>query len=648
MNLRTITRREFVSVAAAAAGGMLAPAATPAIPQDPVIDTLRSKRKDAARERANWVVQPFPLTQVRLLDGPFKDAMEINSQWLLGLPSDRLLHCFRLTAGLRSSAEPLGGWEKPDCELRGHFAGGHYLSGCALAYASTGDDQIKANANTVVSEMGKCQEALKNGYLSAYPVELFDRLREGQRVWAPFYTYHKIMAGLLDMYLYCGNDQALDMAEKMAGWVGHYFESISDEHNQRMLQTEYGGMQEVLCNLTAVTGKRQYLGLSRRFEKRMFFDPLADHRDELKGIHANTHIPQVIGAARCYELTGEPRYRDIASYFWDEVTSERAYCTGGTSNGEHWTTDPGKLASELGEYTEECCCAYNMMKLTRHIFGWTADPRAMDYYERVLWNHRLGTQDTEGRKSYFLPLGSGYWKYYNSQWDSFWCCTGTGVEEFAKFADSIYFHDDRGVYVNLFLASELNWPEKGLQLRQETKFPDQDSTTLIVRAPAPVELALHVRIPYWATRGGTVKLNGEALPVFSSPSSYLSVTRAWKDGDRLEVSLPMSLHVDAMPDDPTVQAMMYGPFVLAGRLGDSGLTPALTYPGYDTAPQGEPVPVPAIASSSPNPTGWVEPVKDQALAFQSVGQNESLSLVPLYRVSGQRYAVYWKVAGKAV
>ena len=648
MNLRTITRREFVSVAAAAAGGMLAPAATPAIPQDPVIDTLRSKRKDAARERANWVVQPFPLTQVRLLDGPFKDAMEINSQWLLGLPSDRLLHCFRLTAGLRSSAEPLGGWEKPDCELRGHFAGGHYLSGCALAYASTGDDQIKANANTVVSEMGKCQEALKNGYLSAYPVELFDRLREGQRVWAPFYTYHKIMAGLLDMYLYCGNDQALDMAEKMAGWVGHYFESISDEHNQRMLQTEYGGMQEVLCNLTAVTGKRQYLGLSRRFEKRMFFDPLADHRDELKGIHANTHIPQVIGAARCYELTGEPRYRDIASYFWDEVTSERAYCTGGTSNGEHWTTDPGKLASELGEYTEECCCAYNMMKLTRHIFGWTADPRAMDYYERVLWNHRLGTQDTEGRKSYFLPLGSGYWKYYNSQWDSFWCCTGTGVEEFAKFADSIYFHDDRGVYVNLFLASELNWPEKGLQLRQETKFPDQDSTTLIVRAPAPVELALHVRIPYWATRGGTVKLNGEALPVFSSPSSYLSVTRAWKDGDRLEVSLPMSLHVDAMPDDPTVQAMMYGPFVLAGRLGDSGLTPALTYPGYDTAPQGEPVPVPAIASSSPNPTGWVEPVKDQALAFQSVGQNESLSLVPLYRVTGQRYAVYWKVAGKAV
>jgi hypothetical protein len=648
MKLHTVTGREFVSAAAAAAGGMLIPAAASALPQDPVIDTLRSKHPDGHDERANWLVQPFPLAQVRLLDGPFKDAMEVNNQWLRALPGDRLLHSFRRTAGMASSAEPLGGWEKPDCELRGHFAGGHYLSGCALAYASTGEDGIKTHANAVVSELGKCQEALKNGYLSAFPVELFDRLREGQNVWAPFYTYHKIMAGLLDMYLYCGNDQALDMTEKMAGWVERYFDSISDQHNQRMLQTEFGGMQEVLCNLSAVTGSGQYLSLSQRFEKRMFFDPLAEHRDELKGIHANTHIPQVIGAARRYELTGEARYRDIASYFWNEVTSQRCYCTGGTSNSENWGTDPGKLAKELGKCTEECCCAYNMLKLTRHIFGWTADPRAMDYFERVLWNHRLGTQDSQGRKSYFLPLGSGYWKYYNSPWDSFWCCTGTGAEEFAKFADSIYFHDDHGVYVNLFVASELNWPEKGLRLRQETKFPEQGSTTLLVRMQTPTELTLHMRIPYWATRGGTVKLNGEALPVFSSPSSYLSVTRVWKDGDRLEVSLPMSLHVDPMPDDPTLQAVMFGPLVLAGQLGDSGLTPALTYPGYDTAPEGEPIPVSAIANSSHDPTGWVAPVKDQALTFRALGQSDSLSMVPLCRVSGQRYAVYWKVAGKAV
>ncbi len=644
-----VTRRQFVSTAGAATGALFlrAPVAAGA-GQDPVINAVPIKGKSESREKVSWRVEPFSLKQVRLLDGPFKEAMEINHKWLLSLPADRLLHSFRLTAGLSSSAEPLGGWEKADCELRGHFTGGHYLSACALAHAATGDDEIKSRANTVVAELGKCQEALKSGYLSAFPEEEFDRLREERRVWAPFYTYHKIMAGLLDMYIYCGNEQALSMVEKMAGWVWHWSESISDQHLQRILQTEYGGMMEVLCNMSAVTGKPQYLHLAGRFEKKMFFDPLASHRDELKGIHANTHIPQVIGAARLYELTGNQRYRDIAEFFWNEVTNERAYCTGGTSNGESWNTDPGKLANELGEYTEECCCAYNMLKLGRHVFGWTADPRAMDYYERTLYNHRLGTQDGEGLKSYFLPLGSGYWKYYGSALDSFWCCTGTGAEEFAKFADSIYFHDDHGIFVNLFIASELNWAEKGVRIRQETKFPEQEGTALTIHTDKPVEMALNVRVPYWATRGGTVKLNGATLPAFSSPSSYLAINRTWKDGDKIEVSLPMSLHVQPMPDDPTLQAMMYGPLVLAGRLGEHGLTKALTYPGYDTAPVGEPIPVTSIANPSKNAAGWVEPVSGTPLTFRTTGQEEAIGFIPLYRVFGERYAVYWKVNAKAV
>lgn len=646
--LRKVTRRQFVSTAATAAGVSLLPGSlTAGAAQDPVVDAVPIKGKSESRERVQWRVEPFPLKQVRLLDGPFKEAMEINNKWLLSLSSDRLLHTFRLTAGLASSAEPLGGWERPDCELRGHFAGGHYLSAVALAHAATGDEALKTKGNEMVAELAKCQEALKSGYLSAFPEEEFDRLREERRVWAPYYTYHKIMAGLLDMYVYTGNEQALNTAEGMAGWVGHWTESISDEHMQRILQTEYGGMMESLLNLYAVTGKRQYLFLSHRFEKRMFFDPLAEHRDELKGIHANTHIPQVTGAARRYELTGEERYWDIADYFWNEVTSERAYCTGGTSDGEHWRTDPGKLAAELDMYTEECCCAYNMLKLTRHVFGWTGDARAMDYYERTLYNHRLGTQDAEGRKSYFLPLGSGYWKYYNSALNSFWCCTGTGAEEFAKFADTIYFHDDHGIFVNLFIASELNWPEKGVRLRQETKFPEQEGTSLIVHTDRPTTMAINIRVPYWATRGGTVKLNGQALPVFSSPSSYLAINRIWKDGDRVEVSLPMSLHIHPMPDDPTLQAMMYGPLVLAGRLGDQGLTPALTYPEYNTAPRGEPIPVPAIAGLAKNPTGWVEPVSGTPLAFRSNGQDKNIDLIPLNRVSGEHYAVYWKVSAKA-
>jgi hypothetical protein len=608
----------------------------------PVI-TPGMRNKPASMRKIPGKVEPFRLSQVRLRKGPFLDALEADRRYLHLLPSDRLLHNFRVNAGLPSSAEPLGGWEKPDCELRGHFTGGHYLSACALMYASAGDSDLKDKGIALVSELAKCQKAHQNGYLSAFPEEFFDRLREGRAVWAPFYTYHKIMAGLLDMYVHCASEEALAVAEGMAGWVYHWQESISDEHMQRILQTEFGGMNEVLGNLSGETGKRQYLELALRFEKTMFLDPLAGHRDELKGIHANTHIPQVIGAARRYELTGEPRYHDIAAYFLQEVTSERIYCTGGTSNDEFWRTPPGKLSTELGKHTEECCCGYNMLKLARHIFGWTADPRVMDYYERTLFNSRLGTQNLEDSgMSYFLPLGSGYWKYFNTPYNSFWCCTGTGVEEFAKTADSIYFHDDHGIFVNLFIASEVNWPEKGLRLEQRTGFPEEEGTTLLVHVDMSTEMAVNIRIPYWATRGGTVKLNGTTLPAFSSPSSYFTLDRAWKEGDRVEVRLPMSLRIETIPDDHTLQAAMYGPLVLAGRLGTEGLTKSICYSAYDTAPSGDPIPVPAIATSPTDPLGWLKPVSDQPLTFQTVGQAQKISLIPLYRLFGERYAVYWK------
>jgi len=643
-NLNLPTRRQFVSAAAAVAGAALLRDRVFASPAQvsPAI-TPGMRNKPASKQRIPAKVEPFPLSQVRLRQGPFLDALEADRRYLHLLPSDRLLHNFRLSAGLPSSAEPLGGWEEPDCELRGHFTGGHYLSACALTYASAGDSDLKDKGNALVSELAKCQKGLKNGYLSAFPEEFFDRLREGRVVWAPFYTYHKIMAGLLDMHVHCANEEALAVAEGMAAWVQHWQESISDEHMQRILQTEFGGMNEVLGNLSAVTGKQQYLYLAGRFEKNMFLDPLAEHRDELKGIHANTHIPQVIGAARRYELTGEPRYRDIASFFFDAVTTERAYCTGGTSNDEFWRTPPGKLSTELGKHTEECCCGYNMLKLARHIFAWTANPRVMDYYERTLFNSRLGTQNFEDSgMSYFLPLAPGYWKYFNTTYDSFWCCTGTGVEEFAKTADSIYFHDDNGLFVNLFIASEVNWPEKGVRLVQETNFPEQDGTILVVHAAKPTELSVNIRIPYWATQGGTVKLNGATLPAFSSPSSYLALDRTWKEGDRVEVRLPMDLRIETIPDDHTLQAAMFGPLVLAGRLGTEGLTKSMFYSGYDTSPHGDPIPVPAIATSANDPAGWLERVPGGPLTFQTVGQARKISLIPLYKLFGERYAVYWK------
>jgi DUF1680 family protein len=637
------SRRHFLSASAATVGSAFLPRLAFATPQDPVVDTVTKDGKAVTREKVDWQVRPFPMTQVRLGNGPCKIAMEADRQYLHSLPPDRLLHTFRINAGFPSTAQPLGGWEAPDCELRGHYAGGHYLSACALMYASTGDEDLKKNTTTVVAELGKCQDALKSGYLSAFPIEFFDRLRERERVWAPFYTIHKIMAGLLDMYLYCGNEQALDICQKMAGWVAGYTGPFSYDQMQRILGTEYGGMGEVLCNLYAVTGKHYYLAVAQRFDKKWFLDPLAEHRDELKGLHVNTHIPQVIAAARYYELTGDIRHRDIAEYFWDEVVGERSYCTGGTSNRESWNTDPGKLSTELGPSTTECCCAYNMMKLTRHLFGWSPEARYMDYYERTLFNHRLGTINPEdGTMMYYLPLASGYWKTFGKPFDSLWCCTGTGSEEYAKLTDTIYFHDDDSLYVNLYIDSQLEWPGKGLRFKQETRFPEEQGTTLVVTANNPTQLGINLRVPYWARNGG-VKINGAALPAFASPSSYLTLNRVWKSGDKIELSLPMSLHIDPMPDDPTIQAVMYGPLVLAGRF--DAVTKEMTYGDYEPKP-GNQTKVPDITADASKPTAWVESDSKDSLTFRSVGQSEALTMVPLYKVIHDRYAVYWKVNDK--
>ncbi len=644
--MNAFSRRKFMMSAAVAGGSALLPQGALANAfQDPVVNTVEEKGKSVSREKIPWKVRPFPMKQVRLGEGPCKQAMEADRRYLHSLPPDRLLHTFRINAGFPSTAQPLGGWEAPDCELRGHYAGGHYLSAAALMYASTGDEELKSNANTVLTELAKCQDALKSGYLSAFPIEFFDRLRERQKVWAPFYTIHKIMAGNLDMYVHCGNAQALDVAEKIAGWTAGYTRSLSYEHMQRVLGTEYGGMAESLCNLYALTGKEQYLEVAQRFDKKQFFDPLAAHRDELKGLHVNTHIPQVIAAARYYELTGDRRYRDIAEYFFDEVVSERSYCTGGTSNGESWNTDPGKLSTELSTNTTECCCAYNMMKLARHLFGWSADPRLMDYYERAMFNHRLGTINPEdGTMMYYLPLAAGYWKTFGKPFDSLWCCTGTGSEEYGKLTDTIYFHDDDSLYVNLFVDSQLEWPEKGLRLKQETRFPEQDSTGLTLSVKSPVQMTINLRVPYWV-RGGSVKINGTPLNVFASPSSYLSINRVWKSGDKIDLSLPMDFHISPMPDNEQIQAMMYGPLVLAGKF--EPVTTEMTYSGdYEPKPS-DPAKVPDIAADPAHPTGWVEPDARQPLTFKSVGQSQPLTLVPLYKVIHERYAVYWKVDKKS-
>jgi uncharacterized protein len=591
-------------------------------------------------ERIAWAATPFPLKQVRLLSGPFQQQMEINTRYLHELPNDRLLHTFRLTAGLPSSAHPFGGWEDPKGELRGHLSGGHYLSACALTVANTGDTALKKKADELVAELAKCQKKNGGGYLSAFPTEEFDRLRAGKNVWAPFYTYHKIMAGLLDMATFAGNDPALEMAEGMAAWAARWAKALTDSQLQRILNVEYGGMNEALYNLYALTGREEYLALGDRFSHRDFFEPLEERRDELKGLHVNTHIPQVIGAARRYELTGESRYRDIADYFWSEVTSRRSYSTGNTSNFEHWNSAPDELATELGPDTAECCCAYNMLKLTRHLFAWTGGASLMDYYERTLVNSRLGTQDPDGLKMYYYPLAAGFWKTYGTAFDSFWCCTGTGMEEFAKFADTIYYHDAENLYVNLFIASELDWPEKRLRLRQETKFPEEEGTVLTFAAERPVKLALNLRAPEWAY-DLDVKLNGAPQNLFSAPGTFLAIERTWQPGDKLEIGFKMHLTTEPIPGDPTLQAVLYGPLVLAGELGGEGLTREMIVGPY--GPRGKPAVAPIIGIPAGHSPRWVEPVKGEPLKFQTLDQETTTRLIPLHQIAKERYVVYWKV-----
>ena len=639
--MEKISRRKFVATAAAAAGAAAAlPTGALALQEEMPKPFSASAAKQISREVVPPQAVPFPMGNVRLGPGAFSTAAEANRRYLKTLPHDRLLHTFRITAGLPSSAEPLGDWEKPDCELRGHFAGGHYLSACALAFASSGDEELKHNGGVVVAELARCQAQHKNGYLSAFPQELFDRLRDGVNVWAPFYTIHKIMAGHLDMYMLAGNEQALETVQKMAGWVRSWTDPLSEQQMQRVLLVEYGGMGEVLSNLYGVTGKREYLDLARRFDKKWFFDALAAHRDELKGLHVNTHVPQVIAAARLYELTGDKRYWNIADYFWNEVTNERSYCTGGTSNFELWRADPGVLSTQLSSQTAEDCCAYNMMKLTRHLFRWSLRAEFMDYYERVLYNHRMGTIDPQtGTTVYYLPLGNGYSKIFAKPFDSFWCCSGTGAEEFAKLTDTIYFHDEESIFVNLYIASEVNWPEKGIRVTQQTGFPEEQGTTLLVSAAKPVNIDLKLRIPYWA-RSGNVKVNGSTVPAFADPGSYMVLRGPWKSGDRVELSLPMHLHAAPLPDKDSLQAVMYGPLVLAARFeeepGDKW------YRHFMAQEKQEPAPMLQFKGKVDDPASWLEPASGK-LTFSTVAQNQSVAFVPLSGIIHERYSVYHEV-----
>lgn len=600
----------------------------------------------------------FDLSDVRLLDSRFKDNMEREGKWMLSLPVDRLLHSFRVNAGMLTEKKdsktkmpsPLGGWEALDMELRGHSIG-HLLSGLSFQYASTGNEDYKKKVDSLVAGLAEVQQVLnEGGYLSAFPQNYIDRNIKGQSVWAPWYTLHKITAGLIDAYWYTGNKQALEVVDKMAGWAYQKLSALTPEQLAVMLRNEFGGMNEAWYNLYSITGNPLHKKLGDMFYHKAALDPLAAQHDNLSHMHANTFIPKVIGEGRAYELTGETRYKTIADFFWDDVIANQTYVTGSNSQKEHFIT-PGKISENITGYTGETCNTYNMLKLTRHLFTWTADEKYAEYYERALYNHILGQQDpATGMVCYFTPLAPGAFRLYSTRDSSFWCCVGSGFESQSKFGEAIYYHDDKGVFVNLFIPSVLSWKQKGIKIRQETRYPEEATTRLFIEDAPKENVALYIRYPLWAKNGANIFVNGRHIKINQQPGSYITINRVWRTNDEVEITYPMSLRLEPTPDNPDVAGVLYGPVVLAGEMGTEGMLkpapyhdPSDPYQYYDFNYR-----IPADIIHSLNVKGlnisdWLTPVKDQPLVFktQNGATQKEILMEPYYNLHRQRYVVYW-------
>ncbi len=604
-------------------------------------------------------VSAFNYGEVQLLPGEYKNRFDTNRKYLMSIPSESLLYPFYKEAAVkvRAGSRPLGGWEAMSVDVRGHFMG-HFLSACARTYATSGDLEIKSKADGIVAELAKCQRANGNGYAGPIGEKILTALEAGREaeVWAPYYVHHKTLMGLYEMYKYAGNRQALEVEKGFADYIKARMDRLSDERVARILEVEYGGMSEALYDLYAATGEEKYKDLARRFEQVRFLDPLAQGRDNLTRLHANTQIPKVYGAARAYELTGDTRYRDIAVNFWDIVTRTRTYATGGSNVRELWER-PNQLSETLGEANQETCTTYNMMWLTRFLIRWTGEAKYGDYYERNLLNGILAAQrPADGQFCYFMPMQAGAEKEFGAPLDAFWCCYGTGVQAFSDLASSIYFHDAESVYVNMFIPSEVTWSRAGGAVRvvQETAFPQKSSTRLSVNSAGSGTFALKVRAPWWAKNGVEVKINQARTDVAASPGSFMTIQRKWKDGDAVEISMPMSLYAEPINDDPNLVAVMYGPMVLAGLVftdtafkGDKNDVASWleAAPGNELAIGDR---VPKTGDSLPDeishPSYTVGLRRERiALTFKTKSPNMPVQFVPLYQVTSQPYGIYFRV-----
>jgi DUF1680 family protein len=521
-----------------------------------------------------------------------------------------------------------------------------------MMWAATGEASYRERVDYLVSELKACQTAAKSGMVCAFPdgdLPLRNSLSGQPFAGVPWYTQHKVMAGLRDAHLFARNTQALTVLRAMADWIVEAARNCPDAQFQQMLGTEHGGMNEVLADLHALTGESRYLTLAQRFCHQRLLQPLAQGQDPLDKLHSNTQIPKVLGFARLHQLTGQADYGQAAEFFWSTVVQNRSFATGGNGDWEHFFP-AAELRQHLGSAkTMETCSTHNMLRLTRILFQGRPDSAYGDYYERALINGILASQDPDsGMMTYFQATRPGYPKLYCTPEHSFWCCTGTGMENHAKYGDSVYFHDGQTLLVNLFIASELNWAEQQVRVRQLTSFPDEAGTRLTLRMATPKRLTLKIRHPAWC-RQASITINGQTQSGVMASGGYITLDRTWHDGDTLHVQLPMHLHLQPLPGLPDVAALMFGPVVLAARLGTEGM-----HSGDDVIVNERsygdvlklPMEMPRLTLNQDSLETQVQRQTGRPLGFhlRAAQPDTEFELIPFHRIRHERYNLYWQLS----
>lgn len=529
----------------------------------------------------------LPLSAVRLKPSIYATAVEVNRTYLLDLSADRLLHNFRLYAGLKPKAPIYGGWESET--IAGHTLG-HYLTALTLMHDQTGCLECRKRADYIVSELAVAQKARGTGYVGAMQrkrkdgtivdgEQIFPEIMRGDirssgfdlnGAWSPLYTVHKLFAGLLDVHAAWGNAQAMQVLLGLGHYFDRVFAALNDAQMQQMLGCEYGGLNESFAELYARTGERRWLNVAERLYDRKVLDAIARGEDILPNLHSNTQIPKIIGLARIHDLTGEPAKARAARFFWDTVTKHHSFVIGGNGDREYFF-EPDAIASHITEQTCEHCATYNMLKLTQHLAGWSPDGALFDYYERAHLNHVMAAHNPKtGGFTYMTPLMTGAPRDWSDPKDDpFWCCVGTGMESHSKHGAPIYSQGGGALLVNLYIASTARWAKRGAEIDLDTRYPFEPEMRLVLtKLSRPGRFPIALRIPGWAASKTTIRVNGETVtpPV---ERGYAIVTRRWKAGDKVELTLPLDLRIEPAPGDANTIAILRGPLVLAGDLGEA-------------------------------------------------------------------------------